>query len=218
MIESWKHRYTARQFDTNYIPDEETISNIADCIPYVPSQNGTLDHYWIVLGPDDKHIKQWLVDNIYYTYDEGRKHTEYFTMLMDAPYVFHSFRALKPELNVSHFEVVRNNSFHAGVIVSEALNAGLDVAQICCTQGLYKEYGKGKQKPKVFRLYKKILSEFFTDLEEGYEVLDPMMCVAVGKALPLTQEHFKQYNDGVTFTGKKTSKKNNLLRRGYVRI
>lgn len=209
-LAAWKKRYTVRRFDTDFIPPKESINQLVKCMEYVPLQLGNIDHLWTVLGPNDAEIKRWLVDNIYYTNDEEQGHKEYFTMLAEAPYVFHSFRLAwdnslfrQNKLN----EVVRNNSFHAGVLLSEALKLDLDVAQICCTDGYKYDY---ERKHRFYIDFMLNRHESLWDLvpvdRDQYWIEAPMISVAVGKGLPNTTHMYTPYKDGVTFTGQKDGK------------
>jgi len=216
-LDAWKNRYTVRRFDENYVPDKEKIDYLVKCIEYIPLQLGNIDHVWTVLGPKDKELKRWLVDNIYHVDDSNMGHREYFTMLAEAPYVFHSFRVTWDpsitRLNKMN-EVVRNNAFHAGVIVSEALNLGLDVAQICCTDGLLRSPdGTKGYKKKVFKHYvtemwnrHRPVLDILPISPDQYNIDAPLISVAVGKGLPNTDYDYTPYKDGVSFTGQKKSK------------
>lgn len=212
-LDAWKKRYTVRRFDTNFIPEKQQIKKIVDLVEYIPIQLGQIDHAWTVLGPNDAELKQWLVDNVYNTYDHNQGHREYFTMLADAPYVFHSFRITwDPSITRVNkmSEVIRNNSFHAGVIVCEALDLGLDVAQICCTDGIV---DNGMLKKDIFDRYIEIMRNRHRSIvdkmpisPDRYSLAQPLISIAVGKGLPNTEQNYTSYKDGVTHTGQKPSK------------
>jgi len=215
-IENWKNRYTVRQFDEGFVPDREKIDYMSEVIQYIPSQNGIVDHQWVLLTPDDVKIKEWLVDNVYNVFDEGQTHREYFTMLADAPYVFHSIRLTSPafaELKRKNNEYFRTNGFHTGVLVCEAVNLGLDVAQICCNDGILKEeYDVNEYRDIIWKRFGSELSKITVDYNgtminfSKENVLEPSLCVAVGKGKPLTENKWTPYKDGVTFTGQKQKK------------
>ena len=209
-LAAWQKRYTVRQFDPTFVPPKESIDELVKCMEYIPLQLGNIDHIWTVLGPNDGEFKQWLVDNVYFTDDEDQGHREYFSMIAQAPYVFHSFRVAwddslyrRNKLN----EVIRNNSFHAGVLLAEALKKDLDVAQICCTDGYNVDYQRKHQ------YYVDWINERHEPLWQMapverhlYWIEAPMMSVAVGKGLPHTTHDYTPYNDGVSFTGQKQKK------------
>lgn len=216
-LDAWKNRYTVRRFDTEHVPDKKLITHLVDCIEHVPLQLGNIDHVWTVLGPDDADLKRWLVDNIYNVKDENMGHKEYFTMLAEAPYVLHSFRVTWDpsitRLNKMN-EVIRNNAFHAGVIVSEALHLGLDVAQICCTDGLLQTPdGRNGYKKKVWKKYIEFMwnrhrpvLDVLPISPDMYNIDQPLISIAVGKGLPNTDYDYTPYKDGVSFTGQKKGK------------
>ena len=209
-LEAWKSRYTVRRFDTEYIPNREKIDYLKNCIEFIPSQLGVIDHIWCVLGPDHREQKKWLVDNIYFCDDKDMGHYEYFTALMEAPYVFHSFRVIHPRNtrfgNQSMNQVTRNNAFHAGAIVTEALKQDLDVCQICCTDGtvvnpdIMWEY-----REKIWNAYGKLLKAARPEASAAY-IGEPMISIGLGKGLPNTEQDYTPYKDGVSFTGQKFSK------------
>ena len=93
ITENWKYRRCAREFIEQHV-DYDLIQDIIDIIPAIPSQNGYVDHWWVVFGPEDHKYKEWLVDNVYNFYHSqwDNPKTEYFTALITAPYVFHSFK------------------------------------------------------------------------------------------------------------------------------
>lgn len=216
-IEQWEKRYTVRQFDKDQIPDKEKIDYISEVIQYIPSQNGVVDHIWVLLTPDDVELKQWLVDHAYNVYDDSKiNHIEYFTMLSEAPYVFHSIRLTHPvfkDLKRKNTEYFRTNGFHAGVIVCQAVELGLDVAQICCNDGTLKEdFDLELYRDKIWNRFGNEISKIVLDYK-GEKIniskdnfLDPSLSVAVGKGNPLTENKWSPYKDGVTFTGQKQKK------------
>lgn len=211
-IENWKKRYTVRSFDTSSIPSKEDIDYLCNIIEYIPSQLGAVDHIWGLLGPQDHLLKRWLVDNCYYTYDNKNDHKEYFTALAEAPYVFHSFKIKTVVQDVKPGEHIRNNAFHAGVLVCEAVNRGLGVAQICCVDGFKINNKQQEYKEKIWGRF----SQSLLKIKKEYEgvihtanidhIVEPAISVAVGKGLPNTERDFTKYKDGVTFTGQKFQK------------
>lgn len=215
-IEQWKKRYTVRQFDKDQIPDKEKINYISEVIQYIPSQNGVVDHIWVLLTPDDIELKQWLVDHVYNVYDDNMTHKEYFTMLSEAPYVFHSIRLFSDsfeKLKRKNTEYFRTNGFHAGVIVCEAVELGLDVAQICCNDGTMAEgYSKQEYQNLIWNRFGNELSKIVVNYDgkkinfSKDNIEQPSLSVAVGTGVPLTNHNWTPYKDGVTFTGQKQKK------------
>jgi hypothetical protein len=215
-IENWKNRYTVRRFNTEQLPDEEKIKYMSEVINYIPSQNGVVDHQWVLLTPDDQKIKEWLVDNVYNVFDEDQTHREYFTALAEAPYVFHSimlysdlFVTLKRKTN----EYFRTNGFHAGVLVCEAVELGLDVCQICCNDGILTDnYREEEYKDIIWDRFGGELGKISLEYNgqnitfSKDNIKQPSLSVGVGVGEPLTPHNWTPYKDGVSFTGQKQKK------------
>ena len=87
---NWSERYFVRDFTTD-LPPREVVDTITNCVNYIPSQVADNDHFWVLLEPEHKHIKQWLVDNVHYhnIEENGEIEEEHFAHLIDAPYVLH---------------------------------------------------------------------------------------------------------------------------------
>jgi hypothetical protein len=142
-IQSWKNRYTVREFDSTKIPTKEQIRHITDCLNYMPVQvietNPDLPgHFVFLLTPEDDKLKKILVENLFYITNP----TEHFTALFDAPYVFLLVDVLR-QYEYGMSSTVNDMSVFAtglgvttGVILTQALEAGLDVCQIACTKDL----------------------------------------------------------------------------------
>lgn len=203
ITENWKYRRCAREFTEQHV-DYDLIQDIIDIIPCIPSQNGYVDHWWVVFGPEDFKYKKWLVDNIYHYHHDDQK-TEYFTGLITAPYVFHSFK-INPKSDQTVVEYIRNNSFHAGVIVSQAVDKGLDTAPIACMDG----WNEDKRKD-----YRDLIWEKFGSILENVKqiyheqnifnpitIVRPMMSIGIGHGASVTVKGYKDYEDGVTALGK----------------
>ena len=236
MLDKWKNRYTVRRFDQTTVPAQEHIDNLVEMIQYIPSQLGASDHMWCLLCPDDQELKDWLVENIYYTDDKYKGHNEYFTALRDAPYMFTSFRINVPEqLNdilteeqknyikiPKDNEIIRNNAFHAGILVCETLQFGYNACQIACIDG----WTLKKKNNTISEYADKIWNRFGSELgkinvkfndEIFYFQKDyigrPLISVGIGKGLANTTHSFTPYKDGMTFTGQKPKKWfNNVVR------
>ena len=216
IVERWQTRYTVRSFFEDEIPDVEKINQISEVIKYIPSQNGVADHQWVLLTPEDKELKEWLVENVYNVWDEEKQHREYFTMIQEAPYVFHSFRveATSPlHLQRKASEYFRTNGFHAGAIVGTAVQLELDVAQICCNDGILKDnFNWNLYKEKIWNRFGSELSKInvkYKDIVINFQkenISDPSLTISLGVGKPLTAHSYTEYKDGVTFTGQKQKK------------
>ena len=225
IIERWKNRYTVRSFYEDQIPDIEKINQLNEIIKYIPSQQGVVDHQWVLLTPQDKDFKEWLVDEIYNRWSDDDQHLEYFSMIAEAPYVYHSFNTyITPSLFIDEgivtehpSEFDRNNGFHAGAILSTALELGLDVAQIACLEGLLR---KDKDKEKIIKEYReRIWNRFGEELStiniqhnnvtiyfKKENIFDPSLTISVGTGKPLTKDRLTPYKNGITYTGGKQKK------------
>lgn len=198
MTEHWETRRSAREFTDNQV-DFEIIQDIASIIPAIPSQNAVVDHWWVVLGPEDFKCKEWLVDNIYYTQENDVK--EYFIGLVTAPYVFHSFK-IKPTPLEDRLNM-RNNAFHAGVIVSQAIDKGLDAAPIACREG-WDDTERQEYRNIIWETFEPIFknnSHTYKDKVYNWNVntiFEPMMSVGVGHGKPYEGVKVKKYKDGIT--------------------
>lgn len=129
---NWEDRYAPRSF-SNKLVDPKHIEKISKPIMYAPQQGGTCDHWWLCLGPDKYELKQWLVENIYKT--RFKNTTEYFPALAEAPYLFTSFFIDDISKNADKFiNPVSNNSFIGGIILSQAIELGLNALPILCNE------------------------------------------------------------------------------------
>lgn len=143
-MESWKNRYTVREFDSTKIPTTEQIKHITECLNYMPIQvtaeNKDLpNHLVFMLTPEDTEIKRMLVQDFFYITGP----TEHFTALYDAPYVFLLVDILRHYITIPPASVADTAVFFTGigvttgVILTQSLEAGLDVCQIACTRGFH---------------------------------------------------------------------------------
>ncbi len=142
-ISIWKKRFTARQFYEDEIPSKDQIDFICDPLNYVPYQvcegQKTPDIFWILIGPDKKEFKIWLVNNFFYSIEE-KDIKSYFVALIDAPYVLlclnleKRLRKTKKLLPTNKETAIRNVGVATGVIISQAISIGLDVGQFGCVQ------------------------------------------------------------------------------------
>ena len=136
-LEEWKQRYTPRIFDnTSKVPDQD-LEELIELVKYIPSQNGKHQHTWVVLTEKHKHVKKWLIENIFYLYDNqvqiglpaGEK--EHMIQIYTAPVVFCAF--YEPEGSMSfQSEVYRAIGLHSAAIGQKALTQGHDIAFLGC--------------------------------------------------------------------------------------
>jgi hypothetical protein len=223
----WKRRYTVRRFDRDVIPEDQHIEYIKEIFKYTPTQLGQVDHMWCVLGPKDQKLKDYLVKNYYYCNDEKRNHREYFAALADAPYLFTSFaiglvhhKELNFELTPrekemyrepNDNEVRRNNAFHAGILVTEALKLGYDTAQIACHEGWHADK-REEYRSVMWERFGENLNQINLQFTNGKirfmkgNISKCLMSVGIGKGLPNTPHNYEDYEDGVVFTGHKAKK------------
>jgi hypothetical protein len=112
-------------------------------------------------------------------------------------------------------EIIRNNAFHAGVIVSETLQHGYDACQIACVDGWRILQGNLKSNEYANNIWKR----FSTELEKINVTFNnqtfyfkkdyigrPLMSVGIGKGIKNTKQAYTPYKNGVTFTGQKPKK------------
>jgi hypothetical protein len=140
-VDIWKKRYTAREFYSSQIPTIQQINHITDCLNYLPIQhtdkNKNLpNHLVLLLTPNDTDLKKHLVLNLFHDPEK----IEHFTGLYEAPYLFLITDILKYNSRFKNYESVEKDStflthigLTTGVILSQALEVGLNVSQIACT-------------------------------------------------------------------------------------
>lgn len=171
---SWDKRYFVREFTTE-IPPQETVDRIAGIVNYIPSQVSDNDHFWILLKPEHRDIKKWIVDNVTY-HDIGLNkgmEKENFAHLIQAPYILHcAFNCVKKDQKEFDFQV-RNAFFGAGALICEIVHSGLDSTVIGCTHGFHRE---NKDEKRIE--YAKMMSDAFPRLA-GLD-LDPSVTVGFG--------------------------------------
>ena len=184
-IKQWENRYTAREFDSTLIPTREQIKCITDCLNYMPIQATSSNnlqlpnHLVFLLTPNDVELKNHLVKHVF-KLPEG---TEHFTALYDAPYVFLLMDLLVEDRN--HFRSVELDLAPAftsvglttGVILSQALEAGLDVGQFACVNPTNIE----KTLEKINNRFKNEIKEL-TNVHAPYKLKigDILMGIGVG--------------------------------------
>jgi len=198
---TWDKRYFVREF-TAELPAQETVDRITGIVNYIPSQVSNNDHFWILLKPEHKHIKEWLVDNIHYhqQVNTAQLLKENFAHLIDAPYVLHCayndliFDQADKMRYVGKFQgnaalngqkafdfQLRNAFFSAGAIICEIVHSGLDSTVIGCTEG----FQENREQKRVE--YRKLLSDSFPRLT-GLK-LDPSLSVGFGHGVHHTTKN-----------------------------
>lgn len=136
-LEEWKRRYTPRIFDnTSNVPDQD-LKELIELVKYIPSQNGKHQHTWVVLTEKHEHVKKWLIENVFFLYDNqveiglpsGEK--EHMIQIYTAPVVFCAF--YEPEGSMAfQSEVYRAIGLHSAAIGQKALSQGHDIAFLGC--------------------------------------------------------------------------------------
>lgn len=130
MDRAWENRYVPRTFTDKKVSNSH-IQKISECIMYAPTQGSACDHWWLCLGPNKLELKEWLVKNIYKT--KFSNTTEYFPALAEAPYLFTSFFTDDISRNADKsINPITNNSFIGGIILSQAVELGLNALPILC--------------------------------------------------------------------------------------
>lgn len=160
--EQWKNRISVRTFDQDLIPDIEIISEIEDCLNYLPIQvtpsNKDKPNFLVFrLNPEDNTLKEFLVRNVFFI----NKPDEYFTELYEAPYTYIFVDAMYNNIPVETDPVVfsRNIGVACGAMVSESISRNIDICQIGCTQELQPKKIKAVRK-KLYKRFKKQINTF----------------------------------------------------------
>ena len=234
-LEEWKRRYTPRIFDNTSSVSQQDVEELIELIKYIPNQNGKHYHTWVVLSEKHKHIKKWLIENIFYIHQGSIK--EHMIQIYTAPIVFCGFYEPKGP-GPFQSEANRSIGLHAAAIGQKALTQGHDVAFLSCIgepteyefDQLYKSLNnesleslnnknleslpQANQNHEIMkRGFTEILvNNFETQLKELYGEkffqFFPIMCLCIGKGLkiPRTNKHFTIF-DGYTYYQKQKPKK-----------
>ena len=75
-IETWKSRYTVKQFTDKEI-DLEDMEYLTDLFEYIPIQQGLLSHFWLRLGPEEQDFKTFLYEKVFHMKDKLNLHDYY---------------------------------------------------------------------------------------------------------------------------------------------
>lgn len=202
---TWESRYFVRDFTTD-LPPREVVDTITNCVNYIPSQVADNDHFWVLLEPEHKHIKQWLVDNVHYhnIEENGEIEEEHFAHLIDAPYVLHcAYNTVTKTEKEFDFQL-RNSFFSAGAIIGEIVHSGLDSTVIGCTEG-FQENKNAKRLE-----YCKLLGDTFPELKELE--LDPSLTVGFGYGKKHTGRIVLEDHGHKWYSLKNSSKSPNLIK------
>lgn len=183
-LSEWKSRYTVREFDSNKIPKKEDMDYLMDVIPYIPTQESREETIWLTLGPEEKHIKKWIFDNIFFCYVQDNE-PEHMYAVSSAPYVF-----LNCVLEAfSDYEAFKMQGIQGGVLLTESLKMGYDCSLIGC-----KDHDFFKDKDRFDQFKNLVFDHFGMSEFEKYGVtgvdsrLHPSLCVCVGTGLPYKNE------------------------------
>jgi hypothetical protein len=194
-IKDWEERFTVKQFLDNNNVSKEDLNHLINLFEYIPIQQGIMNHFWLLLGPNDQDFKTFMYENICHTADKR----EHMYAISSAPYVFLSViheANCKKDKSLSNFDAadkgqkLTNIGLHAGVILAEAIRMGYDVSQVGCMEGK-----KGKTMSRRFsELVRKSLSE--TDKENYFQNPDdanttkytPILAICIGEGLPLSEQ------------------------------
>ena len=213
-IKQWENRYTPREFDSTLIPTQEQIKCITDCLNYMPIQATSSNnlqlpnHLVFLLTPNDVELKNHLVKHVFMT-PEGDEH---FTALYDAPYVFLLADLLVEENNVFRSAetalapLFTSVGLTTGVILSQALEAGLDVGQFACVNPTQIE----KTLEKINNRFKNEIKEL-TNVHTPYKIKigEILMGIGIGRGKKAKHNAMKIHeNTNLNFyQGKKLIKK-----------
>lgn len=198
---TWENRYLAREF-TAEIPPQETVDRITGIVNYIPSQVSDNDHFWVLLTPEHKHIKKWLVDNVHYheQTQEGKISKENFAHLIEAPYLLHcAYNTVEDSQKEFDFQI-RNAFFGAGALICEIVHSGLDSTVIGCTEGFQTDKEQKRAE------YKQMLWDSFPKLK-GLN-LDPSLSVGFGYGVKhTTRDEVRENEHGHQWYSYKNSHK-----------
>lgn len=212
--EIWKTRFTARQFDTSYLPKTEDILHICEPLNYMPYQvindQTEPDLFWILLKPEDFDLKVWLVENFFYSLEkDGIK--SHFTALIDAPFVLICLDIERRDhktqriLNAERDILVRNSGVATGIIISQAIEIGIDVGQFACIQHS-KE--KIKELSKIVKKRFKKEWEYITSRKSICSIKGLSIGIGLGRGIESYDEDYHTHSTGMTFYKGKTFNRN----------
>lgn len=196
-IEAWKSRYTVRQF-TNKSIDPVDIEYLSEIFEYIPIQNGIINHMWIRLGPDDQDFKTFLYEEIFHVTDKS----EHMYAVASSPYVFLGLYHYRNTVGkkVTEREKILNIGFHGGVLLTEALHLGYDVAQIACNEGYFVNREEKQKEFNRFVVNSMEKQELEKYIEEPKKIhladYFPKLAICIGKGLPLSKENNAVILDG----------------------
>lgn len=108
LFPNWNQRHTVKRFDEDAIINTDYVEIIKQTLSNTPMQSGQhVTHFWLVLTPDDRNIKKFLVRNMYKNSNiepeisEGK--CRHMIQVLTAPYVFLACMQSAVELNERYF-------------------------------------------------------------------------------------------------------------------
>lgn len=131
ILKRWEARRTERWFSATPI-EEEKIKILCDVIPFIPAQQGEADHFWFCIPKEDVKLRNFISLNVFQNNNEDGNFG--FGSIYSAPFIFLSCDNQASTCNNSCLNI----GLHTGVLLSVALELGLDVATIGCTAGFKK--------------------------------------------------------------------------------
>lgn len=195
-IDVWKSRYTVRRFADKNSVKQEDIDYLIKLFEYIPIQQGIVNHFWLLLGPNDQDFKNFMYEKVCHVRDES----EHMYAMSSAPYIFLSIThdapckkdvTLRGLDDADIWQKLTNIGFHAGVILTEALHMGYNVAQIACMEG--------KRKKKIVKQFsqrvRSSLTEddkinYFEDPNDSERTsYKPVLAICIGEGLPISKDY-----------------------------
>lgn len=235
MIENWERRYTVRCFDDKQTIPDKDINHLKNFFKYVPSQQSLINNIWFTLTNEHMDFRIWLLENIFHFVHDGEGRTiahlseeqkdksnhvkEYMVSVISAPLVFFNVIAITDDLELQ--DAYRNSGIAAGVVSSEALRLGYDIAFKGCTSGLFWQGNEYKKKENIDKkleimnewLYKIFGHKLRENTGKDKIKLFPALAFCIGKGLPLFEadsdsfhSFLKKYK-GYTYFAKGKTKK-----------
>ena len=197
-IETWKSRYTVKEFTGKEIEPND-VEYLSEIFQYIPIQQGMLNHFWLMLGPEEQDFKTFLYENVFHVKDKS----EHMYAVASSPYVFlgvyHQQGLVGKGGRMSHVsehEAIINLGFHGGVLLSEALHLGYDVSQVACQEGINKNWPEFNQRVRDFLSEEDVKKLMFHPARLPKVDFHPKLVICIGKGLPLTENVSTVIRDG----------------------
>jgi len=187
-IETWKSRYTVKEFTGKEIEPND-VEYLSEIFQYIPIQQGMLNHFWLMLGPEEQDFKTFLYENVFHVKDKS----EHMYAVASSPYVFlgvfHQQGLVGKDGKMSHVsthESIINLGFHGGVLLTEALHLGYDVSQVACQEGIDKSRSEFNQRVRDFLSEEDVKKLMFHPARLHKAEFQPKLAICIGKGLPLS--------------------------------